>query len=137
VTDETILVRLFDQRFMHTGRQGARRELGKRARKGALARNLAGTLPAAQSPQRGIDGEPLDQARGRRQIQHRLRDKRPRQRMAVFQRTPRQARPHLHERLDPGDIEDNNKSLVRSSQLPDLFPQHREKKALNVIPGVC
>jgi len=66
VTDETILVRLFDQRFMHTARQGARREIGEGARKSALARNLARTLEAAQSAQHGIDGEPLDQARGRR-----------------------------------------------------------------------
>jgi hypothetical protein len=35
-------------------------------RKSALARNLARTLEAAQSAQHGIDGEPLDQARGRR-----------------------------------------------------------------------
>src|SRR5271163_4547114 len=66
VTDETILVRLFDQRFMHTARQGARREIGEGTRKSALARNLARALEAAQSAQHGIDGEPLDQPRGRR-----------------------------------------------------------------------
>jgi hypothetical protein len=57
--------------------------------------------------------------------------------MSVFERTPRQSRPHLHERLDPGDIQNNNEPLVLRGQRPDLFPQHREKKALNVIPGVC
>jgi hypothetical protein len=71
------------------------------------------------------------------QGEHGLCDQRPRQRMPVFQRTPRQARPHLDQRLDASHIENGHEPLVRSGQRPDLLAQHREKKALNVIPGVC
>jgi hypothetical protein len=53
--------------------------------------------------------------------------------MAIFRRSPRQAGVHLNERLDPRHIEHDDKPLVLRGQRPDLFPQHREKKALNMI----
>jgi hypothetical protein len=56
--------------------------------------------------------------------------------MPILRRTPRQARPHLDERLDPCDLEDNNEPLVLRRQWPDLLPQPWEKKALNVIPAI-
>jgi hypothetical protein len=52
--------------------------------------------------------------------------KRTRQCMAVLQRTAWRA---------PGQIEDNHEPLVPRGQWPHLFPQHREKKTLSVIPG--
>jgi hypothetical protein len=57
--------------------------------------------------------------------------------MAIFRRSPRQAGVHLNERLDPRHIEHDDKPLVLRGQQPDLFPQYREKKALNMIPAVC
>jgi hypothetical protein len=71
------------------------------------------------------------------QVEHGFRDKGARQRMAIFRRSPRQAGGHLNERLDPRHIEHEDKPLALRGQRPDLFPQHRKKKALNMIPAVC
>jgi hypothetical protein len=70
-------------------------------------------------------------------FKHGLGDKRARQRVAIFRRPPRQAGPHLNERLDPRHIKHDHQPLMLRGQRSDLFPQHREKKALNVVPGFC
>ncbi len=58
------------------------------------------------------------------------------QRLAIFRRSPRQAGPHLNEHLDPRHAKHNRQPLGWRGQRADLFPQHREKKALNMVPGV-
>jgi len=93
--------------------------------------------PTAQPAQRGVDRQPLDQARGRGQVEHGLGDKRARQPMAIFRRPPQQTGPHLNERRDPRHIEHDHQPLVLRGQRSGLVPQHREQKASNVVPAVC
>jgi hypothetical protein len=83
-----------------------------------------------------IPSAPLDQRRSGRQAENRLGDERTRQRVPILERTTRQARPCPHERLDAGDLKHDHQPLVLRRERPCLFPQHREKKPLNVIPGV-
>jgi hypothetical protein len=57
-------------------------------------------------------------------------------RMPVRRRTPQQAGPHLHESLDACHFEHDDDLFLLVGEWPDLVPQHRKKKALNVAPGI-
>jgi len=70
-------------------------------------------------------------------FKHGLGDKRARSAWRSSGGRPRQAGPHLNERLDPRHIKHDHQPLMLRGQRSNLFPQHREKKALNVVPGVC
>jgi hypothetical protein len=54
--------------------------------------------------------------------------------MAVCRRPPWQQRPHLHKGLDARDIQNCHEPLMLRSERSNFFPQHREKKTLNVSP---
>ena len=97
---------------------------------------MSRAFPPAQPTQRPVDIQPLDQRGRRRQPENRLRDKRPRQRMPILEGTPRQPMPHDHERLDARNFQHDHQPLVLRRERPGLFPKYREKKTLNVIPGV-
>jgi hypothetical protein len=56
--------------------------------------------------------------------------------VSILERTSRQARPCPNERLNAGDLKHDHQPLVLRREWAYLFPQHREKESLNVIPGV-
>ena len=65
-------------------RQGTQRKLGEGSGKGRLARHRARRRPTAQAPELAVDFQPLDQVTGRRQVEHRLRNKGARQRDTIL-----------------------------------------------------
>src|SRR5664279_790249 len=99
--DQTIRMCFLDQCLMQPRCQGAVSKLGKGARERGLARNLAGTLPAAQVPQRLVGGEHGDQQAGGGKVEHRLGDEGPGQGCTFGGWTPYQATPGWQERFDP------------------------------------
>ena len=115
-------LRLFNQRLVRAARQPAPSKFGEGARKCALAGNTGRALPPAQPAERPVDSQPLDQRRSRRQAENRLGDERTRQRVPIFKRTPRQARPCPHERLDASDLKHDHQPLVLCRERPCLFP---------------
>ena len=129
-------MRLFNQCLVRAARQPAPRKFGEGARERTLARNTGRALPPAQPAERPVDSQPLDQRRSRRQAENRLGDERTGQSVPILERTSRQARPCPNERLNAGDLKHDHQPLVLRRERPCLFPQHREKESLNVIPGV-
>ncbi len=89
-----------EQRLMQAPRQVAGGEFRKRAREGCLARHPTRRLPAAQAAQGRFRPQPLHQPPGGGHVQHRLRQKGPRQRGTILQRpappAPVVGQPLLH-----------------------------------------
>jgi hypothetical protein len=101
-----------------------------------FARHLSRVFPATQPPQRLVGDQPLDEHARLLQSEHGLGDEGARNRMPVRRRTPLQARPHVDKGLDARHIEHDNDLFLLVGEWPDLVPQHRKKKALNVAPGI-
>jgi hypothetical protein len=69
-----------------------------------FTRHMGRALPA-ETTQRRVDIKTLDQRRGGHQIEHRLRDKRARQRMAVIERAFGPAGTQMNDGLDANHLQ--------------------------------
>ena len=131
MTDHPIGVAVLDQGFVQARRQATDGKFGEGAREGGLAGHLVCALPAAQTAQRFIGGQNLDQQRRRRKVENRLGHKGPSQRRARAQRPTRHASNARHQRVDPRQPKHTHQLLV-GTQRTQGFVQPRQKFVLNV-----
>ena len=131
---QVALQRSVEQRLMQVPRQVAGGEFRKRAREGRLARHPTRRLPAAQAAQGRFRPQPLDQPPGGGHIQHRLRQKGPRQRGTILQR-PAPPAPAVGQRLlHPRQFHHPDEPLVALAQGTQGLLQPGEQLPLKPEP---
>ena len=135
VADEMILERSFNQGLMHALGNALVGKLGKSARERRLARHIGRALPANKTTQRRVDMKTLNQRRRGRQVEHRLGDKRARQRMAIIERTAGPAIAHPNNGLHANHLQHGDEPLVIIRERSDLRLQPGRKMTLNVAPA--
>ena len=114
VSDQTIRVRVLDQRLVQSRGQSAGGEFGESPRKRRLAGHFAPALPASHEPTANVlstDNISIG-SRVVDKLNTAFATKRPRQCRTFRQQAPREARPAGQERLDPGHTKNADQLLV-------------------------
>ncbi len=93
------------------------------------------SLSTAQTAQRLVHAEPLDQHIGHRDIENHLGQEGPHQRGTIFEWATGKAVPMVHEGLYPYQFKNRYQLFVPLAQWPKLFFKTWEKLALNAPPA--
>ena len=133
VPDQMILHGGLEQRLVQAAWQGAVGELAERTREGRLAGDRPHTVPAAQTPQRPVVGQPLDERPRGGDVEHRLGDEGARYGRTVVLRPASQLQ-GWQQALNPYELDDSHERLVALPQGTKVLLKRRKQLRLKGTP---